>query len=189
MFGKKRRDGQEDRSPVFYELVFVDNDELLEALPQQLLESGLRWYWESEREWSFAVAVDMPELPAKRKLTPLTSDNGYDLVNDFLEQDVGGDARYVLMVGVDPGVEPSTLIHPIGMRSALTAFSRGELSPIQMVVVQVKDIEPALVYVSSKPSEGIERLLNAWAVTSWRPVAKRRYEKSPFKLEELSIDP
>lgn len=52
-----------DRAPICYETNVLNDEQRLEALPQHLLTSGLRWYWQSARVKPIADRSKIRDLP------------------------------------------------------------------------------------------------------------------------------
>src|SRR3954454_9774218 len=81
-----------ERGPIAYEArVFVDpaaDGTLRRDLPEQLLVTGLDWYWESGR-YSDEYQPVNPALPKRRTLTALSAGSAAAMRDDLVEHTSG----------------------------------------------------------------------------------------------------
>ncbi len=174
-----------DRGVICYEAPLFDDQRLLAGIPQQLLSTGLDWYWESARTAEAGDSSQVRNLPPTRPLTQLTHDSVTSLHADLRDRDVDGYGRFVAIVGVDPDTTRSPLDHA-RLRTALEAFIEREEGPIRIVVCQIGDTPRDYIFAPHDPIEPVRGLLEGWQVI---PSAIRKtypYEKlRTVKLESL----
>lgn len=133
--------------------------EYAERLPADLLETGMSWVWESVGQGPDWPAHD-PELPNRKELTELTSENAPIFTREFSQHDgehrrwfasYGGHSE-LLKIASDRGK----------LRTELEAFSESRSNCLAAVMLQVGDSPYEEFVVSRTPSQPLQQLLQVW---------------------------
>lgn len=165
-----------DRGPICYEAPAFNEPEFLRRVPQQLLLSGLAWYWKSARGQEPAVGWAARGLPAERSLTHLTRETVPGLEDDFWEDDVDGNGRYITLAATD-GAPAPPLEDGEPLRRALQAFVDREEGEVRAAVLRMNDVTSGYIFVPHAPVEAVLRLLRTWGITSATVCEQYRYER------------
>ena len=154
-----------DKGAICYALrLFRDSRGRL--LPQrfdEMLGSGLDWYWTSDRTERVSEESALKNLPSPRCLTRLLATTSGDLLNDFEESDVDGYGRHIVMLGLEAGSTERALLGP-QFRTSLMHFANEESSPIRIVLYQENDSFENQVFVWRKLSTEIRGILECWDI-------------------------
>jgi hypothetical protein len=176
-----------NQGPICYEMQILNIEyrSSLELITQQLLGSGLLWYWRSSRSYESADAYKDLNLPEERPLTQLTPGSASSLVEDFSELDIDGQGRFIAIFGLDQN-SVSRGLDTLGLQSALNNFLQREQGPIRVVVIRIGDMRPQYIFVPHYPIEAVGELLENWGITSTKVEKERPYKKlNEAKLESV----
>jgi hypothetical protein len=141
-----------ENGPIAYELTLFGESarERLEAM----FDTGLSWYWRTEKDASHAESGEWIEL-TRWSMAALLAEIG--------------DAARMLIVGIEPQDARTDLARDIVLWSR--RFATDERSPLQ-IVVHHGSANQEHVFVAQQPSERVRALLQAWGIDRAR--AERR---------------
>jgi len=192
-----------EKGPICYQIhLFLCNGSAYPSFPQlftqQLLSSGLRWYWESNRRWDPAPEYAGLGLPKVRDLTALTEATADEFARDLQEHDLDGDMRNIVLYGIDPSACPGSEFHT-WLRNAFQEFLTNEQGPLWLVVYKMGDDLCGQVFVTHTPPPPVQALLQAWGVLGTKPrrvcpyrwlgVAMLEYLVSSFNFTWWAVEP
>jgi hypothetical protein len=190
-----------DLGPQCFEAEILFQRESAEAFVEQVRQSGLTWYWQSEREEGRSPVPGQPELPRYRPLTRLTDQNWYDLVLD-IDETVAiplVENRTLMSVGieVEPYVECRNLIL-LGLDAELAAPTEtnlGEatrrflqdLGPLEILLDRAQDETYERLYFRHQISPEACSLLDTWQLDPEHTTNVRPYKKLRARQLEPSL--
>jgi hypothetical protein len=192
-----------DQGPQCFEAEIIFQYESGEAFAEQVRESRLTWYWQSEREEGRSAVPGQPELPRFRPLTRLTDQNWHDLVLDIDEaveiphienrtlMSVGRDfepyleCRNLMLFGLD-----AELAAPVeaSLDEATQRFLQ-DLGPLEILLDRSQDETYERLYFRHEISPEVRCLLEAWRLDPEHSPKVRPYKKLRMcQLEEFLPD-
>ena len=173
-----------DQGPICYASPLFHRLEVLDKLGEQLLSSGLDWYWESERGEVTAEDFTDLRLPAKRSWTKLTPNSAGSLASDFLERDVDGYGRFICAIGADPDHGPGAMDGP-SIATYLREFALLESGPIRVVIAHEGDVADDCIFVPHETTRPVGSLLATWGIVA-SAITKTYKYKGKGTLERMA---
>jgi hypothetical protein len=176
-----------DRGVICYEVDICQHQNFY-AWRHQLLESGLEWFWESQRYGdSWMCCQPAPwNLPQKRPLTALTPQND-EIFLDWLEGDKAGGARTVNVYGMGKEVSARSLSRE-DLQTHLERFVQFEQGPIRLVIFRMRDSPPELIFVPHQPAQEVRGLLRSWGIEPGKADYVRKYRSLNYATLERQLN-
>ncbi|MEJ5251740.1 MAG: hypothetical protein HPY54_10770 [Chthonomonadetes bacterium] len=130
----------------------------MDQVPDQLLTSGLTWYWQSKRDRE--ARPEFSFLPATTPITLLTEQTKQRLLQELQEVDVDDYGRSFVFYGCfsESPVEPDEV------KEAAVQFLENESGCIQLMIIIIGDDDKSYLFVPREPIEPARRLLMEWNI-------------------------